>query len=651
MAELKQFDLSETKPLKQGEINAQMDPRLQFHVARSRSGYVKAASCSTTRNEIAVIARVTSDESWAGLSEVREPVVIGDVNQDEFIVTGRVPISRVEKVREQEFIKSLKAAQTIYPTLNDTIVETQARPDLLPAGHKADGGKGTVVGIIDYGGDFAHENFLDSSHSTRITHLWYQDGISTHNSPFGYGREFTRQELNLALQQVNPYQAIGYDPADFEDPADPGSHGTHVMDIAAGNGRGSAVPGMAPNAELIFVNISHRKDPRGTNVVGQSFGDSVRLLEALKYIFDRAGSLPCVVNISLGTNGGPHDGSTLVEQGIDSLITAQPNRAVTIAAANSFDDGIHAAGCVKTGQTFDLNWNLMDLRSDIEMEIWYPADDLFTVELLDKDGTSLGVVAPGNNLPLSFNGQVVVFIANRLKDPNNNDNMIGIFLASGFPAGTYTVRLHGDQVTDGNFHAWIERDNRFQSQFAPPHDNTYTIGSISCSHKSIAVGSYDAHKNSHLISYFSSAGPTRDQRNKPEVSAPGHAVRAAQSCTRTGTRIMSGTSMAAPAVAGLISLMFAEAKARNMNLTVDEVRDTLIRTARKNPPAGTTWDDRYGYGRISASQAINAIMELDASPTTTSNASSGPQKKSPQKEISSKKSVKKKSSSKKAGKK
>ncbi len=97
--------------------------------------------------------------------------------------------------------------------------------------------------------------------------------------------------------------------------------------------------------------------------------------------------------------------------------------------------------------------------------------------------------------------------------------------------------------------------------------------------------------------------------------------------------------------------MFAEAKARNMNLTVDEVRDILIRTARKNPPAGTTWDDRYGYGRISASQAINAIMELDASPTTTSNASSGPQKKSPQKEISSKKSVKKKSSSKKAGKK
>jgi hypothetical protein len=94
----------------------------------------------------------------------------------------------------------------------------------------------------------------------------------------------------------------------------------------------------------------------GEEVAGSEFGDSVQLLEAVKFLFEVAGERPCVVNISLGTNGGPHDGSSLVEQGIDLLIQEQPGRAVVIAAANSFDDGILAAGVVPQGGTVDLSW-------------------------------------------------------------------------------------------------------------------------------------------------------------------------------------------------------------------------------------------------------------------------------------------------------
>ena len=73
------------------------------------------------------------------------------------------------------------------------------------------------------------------------------------------------------------------------------------------------------------MNVSHAEIPfQGEQVVASSFGDSVRLLEALRYIFDKAGTRPCVINISLGTNGGPHDGTTLVEQGIDSLLPGRP---------------------------------------------------------------------------------------------------------------------------------------------------------------------------------------------------------------------------------------------------------------------------------------------------------------------------------------
>src|SRR5207244_230688 len=107
-------------------------------------------------------------------------------------------------------------------------------------------------------------------------------------------------------------------------------------------------------------------------------------------------------------------------------------------------------------------------------------------------------------------------------------------------------------------------------------DNSHTIGSISCGRESVAVGSYDAHKDNLPISFFSNAGPTRDGRQKPEVSAPGHAVWAAWSRTSTGVVQKSGTSMAAPAVAGLVALMLADAHARGISLDSTAIRALLI---------------------------------------------------------------------------
>jgi subtilisin family serine protease len=118
----------------------------------------------------------------------------------------------------------------------------------------------------------------------------------------------------------------------------------------------------------------------------------------------------------------------------------------------------------------------------------------------------------------------------------------------------------------------------------------------------------DAHKPSLPISYFSSAGPTRDGREKPEVSAPGHAVLAAKSRSRTGVTRMSGTSMAAPAVTGTIALLLAEARARHQSVSIDQIRQALIASARHNPPQGSGWDPRYGHGRVSAQGAVASVI-------------------------------------------
>ncbi len=580
-----------------------MDPRLQKLVSFRALGLRKRATTSTAVDEVAIVAKVTDVAKWEALSEVEPGTVVGTTDADgTTIVTGRIPIARIEHVRTQPFVQSLKAARRLKRTLAATTQETLARPSLLPAGNKAKGGKGAIVGIVDFGCDFAHQNFRDAGGKTRVRAIWNQAGTpGAGGSPFNYGRLHRKPEINQALKKADPYIALGYGP----DPSEP-AHGTHVMDIASGNGRGTGVPGMAPQAEIVFVEVSSSDIAwSGEEAVGQSFGDSVQLLEALTFIFIEAAATPCAINVSLGTNGGPHDGTTLAEQGIDRLLRQQPNRAVCIAASNSYADGIHAAGMVPQNGTYDLGWNVASNdQTENELELWYPGASRLAVELMTPTGATIAMVQPGASGMVMANGQPAIFIANRLNDPNNGDNTVGIFMTDHAQGGRWIVRLHGDQTLATPFHAWVERDDFGQSSFDAPTDNGYTVGSISCGHETIVVGSYDAHKTETPLSWFSSAGPTRDGRQKPEVSAPGHAVIAAASRSVNGTTKMSGTSMAAPCVTGLCALVLAEAKARNRTLAIADLRSAVVDTARRDPPGGTVWDNRYGMGRVSAKAAV-----------------------------------------------
>ncbi|WP_448624376.1 S8 family serine peptidase [Geodermatophilus sp. URMC 64] len=581
-----------------GAEPATMDVRLQRLLAWRQHGNSKPATSSTAADEVAVVAKVTAVDDFVAMSEVTPGVQVGATADDgTTIVTARVPLARVDHVRRQPFVVSLKAAQRLSKQLHATVGEIGARPQDLPPGSAQ--GAGAVIGIVDIGCDFAHHNFLDVDGHTRLRKLWNQNGTGSGEPGFAYGDVHLAADINAALDSGDPYAALNYSP-------EPNAHGTHVMDIAAGNGAGTGVPGVAPFAELLFVDVANTDIPwEGASVVGSNFGDSVQLLEALVYIFQEVGTQPCVVNISLGTNGGPHDGTTLVEQGIDRLLTQAPDRAVCIAASNSFADGIHAAGTVPAGGSLDLAWLIAPGdQTENELELWYPGDRRLALEIVAPDGQSVGSLAPGQSSTASQGGQVVLFAANRLGDPNNGDNTIGVFLAPVVSSGRWVLRLTSADGTEVPFHAWAERDDDGQSTFEEPLDNSHTIGSISCGQKSIVVGSYDAHKPARPLSWFSSAGPTRDGREKPEVSAPGHDVVAAASLSKTGTTRKSGTSMASPAVTGCVALLLAEAAAQNRSLDVDEIRSIVVETARSAPPPAGVWDDRYGAGRVSASGMI-----------------------------------------------
>ncbi|UVC12304.1 S8 family serine peptidase (plasmid) [Rhizobium sp. TH2] len=583
------------------KVSSALDPRLQLAILNRLCGKENLAVASTDGDEVAVVARVSSVEAWTNLEDVIEGATLGrlqDANDGSWIVTARIPINRVEYVRGQPPVLSLKASQPIRPALAATLPAMKVTAmDFAAKQVDPEGGKGVVIGIVDFGCDFAHKNFLRDD-KTRLLAIWNQGAITQAGSPFGYGQLFDAASINGALATANPYDTLGYGPRP-DSLSQQGTHGTHVMDIAAGNGGGSGQPGVAPAADLIFVEASSSDIAwQGPAVVQKSFGDSVQLLEAVRFIFNMAGDRPCVVNLSLGTNGGPHDGLSLVEQGLDALVQEKPNRAVVIAAGNSQQHGTHTEGLAPAAGPHDIAIRQFG-SGGAEVELWYPGTSRLRATMIAPDGTPFGPVRPGENLPIGTGNNVVLFVSSRLDDPNNHDNMIGVWIAEGLSDGEWIMRLESDDGAAVEYHAWIERNDLAQASFAQPVF-THTLGSISTGKSTIVVGSYDGHKANFPMSSFSSSGPTRDGREKPELSAPGHAVFAARSRTGSGIVRKSGTSMAAPATTGLIALVFAEAQRNNQELTIDQLRERLKDSVQSHPAAAAgAWDPRSGYGRAS----------------------------------------------------
>jgi subtilisin family serine protease len=611
----------------------QMDGHLRRVCRRVLSpGFHKLPTSSAKKDEIAVIAKVTDLPDCPGHNGLKEftnrvPNVGTTIKDPDHsgttLVTARVRADEleIEALRGLPFVKSLKAARRIRPHLERTKEVISASGSARSHFESRGTGKGVIVGIVDFGLDLLHKNFQDGKGHTRILALWDQKAPGGKHSPkpFHYGRLYEREEINDALKKRDPYKALGYQ-VPKEGLSGAGAHGTYVADVAAGNGMGSGCSGVAPDADIIFVDLSTAGVlAQARQSVGATFGDSVQLLEAVKFIFDRAGDRPCVVNVSLGTNSGPHDGSTPVEEAIDWLVRERPNRAVVMAAGNSFGAGLHASGRVPPGGSIDLAWRIPRFDSTgNELEIWYNGEDRFPIDIIDPDGNRVAHVRPGQTWEKDRRSKGLMTVVSRLCDPTNSDNSITVFFERSVRHGLWTLRLYGQQAKGGRFHAWIERDVRGQSRFVKSKSNSYlvedqyTLSSIACGHRSIAVSSYDATDPDLPLAESSSSGPTRDQRDprqqQPTISAPGEKVLAA----RAGTMVLRGrecgTSISAAVVAGVVALMLAAAHALGDHLSADEIREILMRTAHKGPPGSGQWDPGSGFGRVDANKAIEEVQ-------------------------------------------
>jgi subtilisin family serine protease len=554
------------------------------------------------------------------------------------IVIGEITIADLPSLASLPNVLSVDQPAPPELALDDSIPEIRANQVWSRSGSTFTGltGNGVIVGIVDTGVDYLHKTFRNPDGTTRILRIWDQtltpQGAET--SPaglihpvlgvaaLGYGVEYLNDApepastIKRALGNANPRSIVRHQDTD--------GHGTHVASTAAGNGSQNGnchgeyqYIGVAPKADLIVVRMR-----------GLTKGDPARtgteLIDALRYIADRAGGLPCVINLSLGAALGPRDGSGNGEMAVDNILTAyNQGFAIVFSAGNAANDSAHAQATVPSGGNLDLKFTApADNKDTLVLELYYSGTNL-NAAIQPPGGTLTSVITAGNTTPfnaINNGGSVTVSNSTNLIRVNLNPPMAGSppQPSGNNLAGEWTLKLSDTGATGTSFHAWSSAGVQFTTSVS----TSSTTNSNSSADNVIVVGAYDlgGFLSSAGMADFSSRGPTLrypagDSRNiRPHLSAPGVAITAAAIekeregscccvCCKDFYKDLQGTSMAAPHVTGAVALILE----KNPTLSFSTIRDTLRNTARTDVSGVSFPNNDWGSGKLNVKAATDAI--------------------------------------------
>jgi len=558
-------------------------------------------------------------------------------------VTARVPYSSLAALLREPGVRAVYAAPTALPTNDLGGAEIRATDVRTQVGHDFFGftGRGVVIGIIDTGLDLNHADFTDAiSGLTRVHRLWDQTEAGAPPSGFSYGTECTREQIDAGTcMQIDSH-----------------GHGTHVTGTAAGSGRATdrgqpayQYAGVAPEATLVIVKTSFSVDA---------------VVDGISYIFSAASQLgqPAVVNMSLGSDYGPHDGTRPSELMMDAL--SGPGRILVTSAGNSGSnpvridggrwDRIHMTGTVFTGEEIE---HQIDVRRNVHtvIDVWYSGNDTL---LLTLDGPSDTVSATtGDGIVVSPSGRVRISAPGET-DPVNGDREAFVEILDSDVA-IYRLRVRGVNSEGAEpYHGWlVAGDAEFRTNFS----NSHLVGTPGTATRTISVAAYttreswqaldantyafESRSEVSQITSWSSIGPRRDGVLKPEIAGPGSAIASALSSDASSKiqrtmpdgvhQIMQGTSMSSPHAAGAVAL-FLQA---DPGLAPEDIVAVLQATGREDAFSGESYADdagpvglpnhTWGYGKLDVLAGLQQIVGTDAVLAVTPTALDPPEERIP----------------------
>ncbi len=558
------------------------------------------------------------------------------------ITTVRLPLSAAAQVARLAGVEGIRLALPIKLDHDLSIPDTRANNKRTQSPPLAGfNGNNVVIGIIDSGIEYQHDDFKNPDGTTRILSIWDQTTGGTAPIPYGYGNECSQAQIQAGT--CGEFDGQG--------------HGTHVTGSAAGDG---SATGNSVSA-FKYVGMANKA---GIIVVKTNFTDA-GLIDGASYIFARAAALgrPAVVNMSLGTNLGPHDGTLDLELGLSALVG--PGKIIVGSAGNEATQKEHGK-LVSTSALDSLTFAVPTYAGSAANDYflidgWYEGTDNYTVTLTSPTGIIFGPLTKGNFLNGANTTDGRVYMENGVIGTNNGDVNIYIEVSdlTGAPrpkAGGWRVRVNPVSVTSaGAVHFWSysQLSPTFPTAtFATRFDSDVTVTAPSTADSLICVGAhvtrgtwtssapgqpgpwaFNPAETVNQLCSFSSNGPRRDGVIKPDLTAPGSAIASALSTAWVAGgagagwdpvlavddgkhAVLQGTSMAAPHVAGAIAMMLQQ----DPTLNPTRARALLQANTRRDAPvtaAGAIPNKKFGWGKLDLTNVIPNVDSVAPSITVT----------------------------------
>ncbi|URZ86665.1 S8 family serine peptidase [Floricoccus penangensis] len=523
-----------------------------------------------------------------------------------------IKLADYDKIKDLNGVLAVTPAQVYYPT--DTDANSLGQVQKVWEEHQLKG-EGMVVSIIDTGIDSSHKDlYLSDKSSGRLN----KDSAAA----LGKGKYFTEKV------------PFGYNYADGStDIVDTtGSmHGQHVAGIAASNGN---VKGVAPEAQLLAMKVfSNNTDYKGcfSDDVIAAIEDSVKLgadvinmslgsvtantdiddpqSQAIKKASD-AGVISVISAGNSGTSGSTGDGNPKNQFDTPELsTTGSPGvtpEALTVASSENSKVKIKTIkeikGLVKFDSVPDLNDGSTTVFTQAEsdysilksghklIDLGLGTEDDYTKDKKEELKGNIALISRG---AITFtekvkhakdNGAVAVIIY------NNADGLVSMSLDDKeFPTLGFS-KVDGEKLVET---AKSGKKVAFDFNMA-------------------AINNVEAGR----MSDFSSWGPTPELNFKPEISAPGGNIYSLANDNKYQN--MSGTSMAAPFVAGSEALILQAIKQKNLNLNGSELVKFAKNSALSTSVPIIDLDHtkeiisprRQGAGQINVAAAIENNVSL-----------------------------------------
>lgn len=456
-------------------------------------------------------------------------------------------------------------------------------------------GGGVLLGFVDTGIDYTNQVFKYSDNTSRIQSIWDQsiENMEAEENIFFYGTEYTREQINQALQSNDPYSVV---PS-----KDEVGHGTMLAGIAGGS-EYENFQGVAPLTEYLIVKLKPAKQylkdyffvPENVPCYQE---DDIML--GVKYLITKAKELnrPIAICLGLGTNQGPHDGNIPLSHYI-SWAGSFTGRAFLVAAGNEGNTRKHYFGRIdpKIGYN-SLELNIGKNEPGFSMELWGFAPNKYSIDIQSPSGEYIPKIVSriGESREIRFLFEnTTIFVDHLVVEALTGDPMIFLRFIGPAP-GIWKFKIYS-QSTDASFHVWLPLTGFISEEtFFNNSNPDTTVTSTGNALLVPTITAYDS--NTGSIYMKASRGYTRNNYIKPTVAAPGVNVMVPAPGNQFASA--SGTSIAAAYATGIAAILFewGIVKENYYSISSLQIQRFLVRGAEIDNE-GIYPNNIWGYGKI-----------------------------------------------------